>query len=92
MEPVTIPLKTTLERVIESVVAQTGMSAADASRLTPETNINNNPDLQIDSLDSLEILMDLEESFDINVSDSEAEAVTTVQSAVDLIDRKLAER
>ena len=84
--------KTTLERVIESVVAQTGMSAADAARITPETNINNNPDIQIDSLDSLEILMDLESTFDVEVSDREAEAITTVQSAVDLIDRKLAER
>lgn len=44
-------------------------------------------DLGADSLDAIEIIMDLEERFDVEISDDEAERVNTVGEAVDLIER-----
>lgn len=42
-------------------------------------------DLGADSLDQIELIMALEEAFDIEISDEEAEKTLTVQNAVDLI-------
>ena len=42
-------------------------------------------DLGADSLDTVELVMALEEEFDCEIPDEEAEKVTTVQSAIDYI-------
>ncbi|ADV33799.1 acyl carrier protein [Candidatus Blochmanniella vafra str. BVAF] len=42
-------------------------------------------DLGADSLDTVELVMALEEEFDIEIPDEEAEKITTVQSAIDFI-------
>ncbi|MGB3725962.1 MAG: acyl carrier protein [Glaciecola sp.] len=42
-------------------------------------------DLGADSLDTVELVMALEEEFDTEIPDEEAEKITTVQSAVDYI-------
>ena len=47
-------------------------------------------DLGLDSLDTVEMTLGLEESFGIEIPDSDLENVTTVGDAVDLIQRKLA--
>jgi acyl carrier protein len=44
-------------------------------------------DLGADSLDLLQIMVTLEEQFDIDISDSEAEKVETIQDAIDLVER-----
>lgn len=46
-------------------------------------------DLGVDSLDSVEIVMAIEEEFDLEVSDNEAEHLTTVGHVVDLVERLL---
>lgn len=46
--------------------------------------------LGADSLHRIEIIMDLEEAFGIEISDDEAEAVVTVQDALDLVMKKAA--
>lgn len=45
-------------------------------------------DLGADSLDAVELIMGLEEEFDIEIADDEVEAVTTVQAAIDLVKSK----
>jgi len=43
-------------------------------------------DLGADSLDTVELIMQLEEEFSIEIPDEEAEKMTTVQSTIDYID------
>ena len=58
----------------------------DTTKVTPEASFTN--DLGADSLDTVELVMALEEEFDIEIPDEAAEAIATVQSAVDYISNK----
>jgi acyl carrier protein len=60
----------------------------DPSEVKPEANFAN--DLGADSLDTVELVMALEEEFDIEIPDEAAEAITTVQASVDFISEQLA--
>ena len=71
------------ERVKKIVVEQLGVN---------ETDVNNDSsfvdDLGADSLDTVELVMALEEEFDCEISDEEAEKITTVKQAVDYINAR----
>ncbi|MDQ2724899.1 MAG: acyl carrier protein [Actinomycetota bacterium] len=58
----------------------------DAAKVVPEARFDK--DLDADSLDLVELVMALEEKFDISVDESELEGVETVQQAFDLINSK----
>lgn len=45
-------------------------------------------DLDADSLDAVELIMSLEEEFDIEIPDDEVEGITTVQAAIDFVKGK----
>lgn len=60
----------------------------EESEVKPEANFAN--DLGADSLDTVELVMALEEEFDIEIPDEAAEKITTVQACVDFISSKLA--
>ena len=53
----------------------------------PESNFAN--DLGADSLDTVELVMALEEEFDIEIPDEQAEQIGTVQAAVDYIEKQV---
>ncbi len=55
-------------------------------KVTPEANFAN--DLNADSLDTVELVMALEEAFDVEIPDEAAEKITTVQAVVDYIGEK----
>ena len=59
----------------------------ELSEVKPEANFAN--DLGADSLDTVELVMALEEEFDIEIPDEAAEGITTVQACVDYIRSKL---
>ena len=61
--------------------------AVDVSKVTKDANFAD--DLDADSLDLVELVMALEEEFDISVNESELEGISTVQAAVDLVSGKL---
>ncbi|WP_017296473.1 acyl carrier protein [Geminocystis herdmanii] len=72
-----------LEKVQEIVVEQLDVTA---DKVTPDANFVN--DLDADSLDVVELVMALEEAFEIEISDEEAEKITTVAEAVNHIEAK----
>ena len=72
-------MKTQAERVINSIVHHGNLNAQD---VRPE---NKFVDLGFDSLDELELVMALEEEFGIEISDEEAENITTVAQAIEFI-------
>jgi acyl carrier protein len=70
------------ERVTDIVAEQLGVNK---EQITPETSFVN--DLGADSLDVVELVMELEEEFDINIPDDAAEKIQTVGQAIDYIDK-----
>jgi len=65
------------EKVKTIIVDQLGVSADDVK---PESNFID--DLGADSLDTVELVMALEEEFDLEIPDEESEKITTVENAI----------
>ena len=74
----------TYEKVQKIVVEQLGVKEEEVK---PEANFTN--DLGADSLDTVELVMALEEEFKMEIPDEEAEKISTVQSAVDYIKKEV---
>lgn len=72
------------ERVKKIVVEQLGVNE---SEVTGDASFVD--DLGADSLDTVELVMALEEEFDCEIPDEEAEKITTVQQAIDYINAHL---
>ena len=75
------------ERVIEIVAEQLNVGKDQIARETSFVN-----DLGADSLDTVELVMELEEEFDINIPDDEAEKIQTVGQAIDHIESAVEEK
>lgn len=70
----------TLSRVTKIVVDRLGVEEAEVK---PEANFKD--DLGADSLDVVELVMELEDEFDLEISDEDAEKISTVADVVDYI-------
>ncbi len=70
----------TLSRVTKIVVDRLGV---EESEVTPEASFKD--DLGADSLDVVELVMELEDEFDLEISDEEAEKISTVADVVNYI-------
>jgi len=68
------------EKVISIVSEQLGVDKAEISRETSFVN-----DLNADSLDTVELIMELEDAFEMSIPDEEAEKIQTVGQAIDYI-------
>ncbi|MBA3470801.1 MAG: acyl carrier protein [Herpetosiphonaceae bacterium] len=75
----------TMERLRKLVAEQLGV---EEDRIVAEASFID--DLEADSLDLVELIMSLEEEFDIEISDEEAEKLTTVGEAQSFIQVRLA--
>jgi acyl carrier protein len=71
-------------RVIELVAERMGV---DEDQITEDTHFVN--DLQSDSLDMAELVIDLEEEFDLSISDEDAQQIETVGRAIHYIEENL---
>ncbi|WP_042356273.1 acyl carrier protein [Bacillus rubiinfantis] len=72
-----------LERVTKIIVDRLGV---DESQVTLEASFKD--DLGADSLDVVELVMELEDEFDMEISDEDAEKISTVGDAVNYINSK----
>tara|TARA_Y100001978_G_C23566589_1_gene371963 strand:- start:81 stop:314 length:234 start_codon:yes stop_codon:yes gene_type:complete len=70
-----------VERVTKLVCEQLGVKEEE---VTPEASFVE--DLGADSLDTVELVMALEEEFETEIPDEEAEKITTVKEAIDYIE------
>ena len=68
------------DKVKKIVVEHLGV---DEGKVTPEASFID--DLGADSLDTVELVMALEEEFETEIPDEDAEKITTVQQAIDYI-------
>ena len=68
------------QKVIDIVSEQMGV---DKSEITRETHFIN--DLNADSLDTVELVMEFEDEFELSIPDEEAEKIQTVGQAIDYI-------
>ena len=73
-----------LNKIVEIVIDKLGV---DANKVTPEAKFID--DLGADSLDTVELIMQFEEEFGIEIPDEEAERLLSVGQAVDYITNKL---
>ena len=67
-------------KVIEIISEQMGV---EKSEITRETSFIN--DLNADSLDTVELVMEFEDEFDVSIPDEEAEKIQTVGAAIDYV-------
>jgi len=71
-----------VERVKQIISEQLGVDEAD---ITPGATFGD--DLKADSLDQVELVMALEEAFDLSISDEDAEKILKVQDAIDYVEK-----
>lgn len=72
------------EKITDIIVEKLGVSA---DKVKPESHFID--DLGADSLDTVELVMAFEEEFNVEIPDEDAQDITTVQSAVDYLNKKL---
>jgi len=75
---------TTLERV-QGIVAE--LLGVDKSKVVPEARFRE--ELEADSLDLVELIMAFEEEFGAEISDEDAQTITTVSGAVEYIETRM---
>ena len=73
------------ERLTTVLVSELGL---DADKINDGAHFEE--DLDVDSLGVVELLMALEDEFDVKIPDDEAESIMTVGQAIDLVHGKLA--
>lgn len=76
--------RSTEELIIEIIVEQLDV---DANEVTPESSFID--DLNADSLDLVELVMHMEEVFNVEIPDEDAESIRTVQDAINYIDNHI---
>jgi len=73
-----------IERVKKIIIEQLDVAAED---VVPTASFVD--DLGADSLDQVELIMAMEEEFNVSISDEDAEKIVTVQDAIDYVQKAL---
>ncbi|MBI2793547.1 MAG: acyl carrier protein [Ignavibacteria bacterium] len=74
-------MSTVAQKVTEIIVSKLGV---EESQVKPEASFTN--DLNADSLDTVELIMEFERAFNLTIDDSDAEKITTVAEAISYIE------
>ena len=83
-----VPTAVEIEEKVVQIVSE--QMSVDKSEILRETSFVN--DLNADSLDTVELVMELEDEFDMTIPDEEAEKLKTVGEAIDYIQKHLEEK
>ena len=75
-------MSNTVEKISELIADKLGV---EASKITPEAKFVE--DLGADSLDTVELIMQLEDEFSLEIPDEEAEKLTTVGAVIEYIEK-----
>lgn len=81
-----VPTPEEIEGKVMGIVAE--QMSVERGEIRRETSFVN--DLNADSLDTVELVMELEDEFDMNIPDDEAEKLQTVGQAIEYIQNQLA--
>ncbi|KAG0242176.1 putative acyl carrier protein [Mortierella sp. GBAus27b] len=73
-----------IEKRVLDILA--GFSKIDSSKITPQANFNT--DLHLDSLDTVEVVMAIEEEFSIEIPDRDADEFKTAAQTIDYISKR----
>ena len=79
-------MSTNIEETVKRIITE--QLGVDADKVIPEASFID--DLGADSLDTVELVMALEEEFDQEIPDEDAEKIRTVQDAIDYVKGRLA--
>ena len=77
-----------IKNEVVAVIAQ--VAKVPESQLTPDTDLRN--DLNVDSLQGLQIMALLEKKFDVSIPDEELDMYTSVRLIVEIIEQLLSEK
>ncbi len=77
-------MSSTFEKISEVIADKLGV---EPSKITPDAKFIE--DLGADSLDTVELIMQLEDEFNLEIPDEEAEKLTTVGAVVEYIDSQI---
>ena len=73
-----------VEEKVKKIIAE--KLSVDLEEVVPEASFVD--DLGADSLDLVELIMSMEEEFDTDISDEDAEQITTVKDAIDFVNKQ----
>ena len=76
------------QEVFEAIKSHLKERGIVSEKISPEAHLLR--DLDLDSLDTMELTLQMEEKFSIEIPDAELEDLQTVQDAMDLIQKKTA--
>lgn len=77
-----------VEERVKSLVSE--KLGVDESEITPEASFTN--DLGADSLDTVELIMEFEKEFSVNIPDDQAEKIQTVGQAIGFLEEELGKK
>lgn len=73
-----------IDKIKEMIVEQLGV---DVNELGPDTNLMR--DLEADSLDAVEIIMAIEDEYDIEIPDEDAEKLQTIKEIANYVENRI---
>ena len=77
----------TNEQILDALRDHLAARGFEAAKVTPEAHLMR--DLDLDSLDTVEMTLGIEERFGVEIADEELEDVTTISDVIDVINKKL---
>jgi acyl carrier protein len=81
-----VPTRAEIEDKVKDIVSE--QMGVDKTTITMQTSFVS--DLNADSLDTVELVMELEDEFDMSIPDEEAEKLQTIGAAVEFIEKQFA--